>query len=166
MVEILLAAILAALAPVPSEGPQAAPPAATRSSQMSHAVGTFDVQITPVEPGEADEALGHGRLRIAKTFHGDLQGTSAGEMLATMDDGQSGAYVALERVSATLGGRSGAFTLAHRGIMDRGAQDLLITIVPGSGVDGLTGISGVFHLTIVGGEHRYDLEYDLPEDAR
>ncbi len=165
MVETLLAAILV-LAPVPSQGPQAAPPAATRSSQMSHAVGTFDVRITPVEPGDGDEAFGHGRLRIAKTFHGDLQGTSAGEMLATMDDGQSGAYVALERVSAALDGRRGAFTLAHRGIMDRGAQDLLITIVPGSGNGDFAGISGVFHLTIADGEHRYDLEYDLPEKAQ
>jgi hypothetical protein len=47
--------------------------------------------------------------------------------------------------------------------MDAGGQELLITIVPGSGEGELAGISGVFHLTIAEGEHRYDLEYSLPE---
>lgn len=163
MVLLLMPAIMALSSDASLEIARAGTPAETRSSQMSHAVGTFDVRITPVEPGEGDRTLGHGRMRIAKTFHGDLQGTGAGEMLAMMNDDQSGAYVAMERVSATLDGRTGAFSLVHRGIMDRGAQDLLIAIVPGSGVDGLTGISGVFHLTIADGEHRYDLEYALPE---
>lgn len=84
-------------------------------------------------------------------------------MLATMAPGASGAYVALERVNGTLDGHAGSFALVHRGLMDKGAQELLITVVPGSGTDALEGISGVFHLTIEGGEHRYDLEYSLPQ---
>lgn len=124
---------------------------------MSHAVGTFEVQITPIAP----DADAPGRMRLAKTFHGDLQGEGAGEMLGLLKDG-SGAYVAMERVSGVLEGRRGAFALVHRGVMEAGAQDLLITIVPGSGEGELAGIAGVFHLKIEGGVHRYQLEYSLP----
>jgi hypothetical protein len=82
-------------------------------------------------------------------------------MLATLE-GQSGAYVALERVEGTLDGRHGSFALVHRGLVDDGAQDLAIIVAPGSGAGELAGLAGTFHLTIEGGEHRYDLEYSLP----
>ena len=82
-------------------------------------------------------------------------------MLGVLNAERSGAYVALERVNGTLDGRPGGFMLVHRGIMDRGAQDLSITIVPGSGDGELVGISGVFHLKIEDGRHLYDLAYHL-----
>ncbi len=129
---------------------------------MQHARGTFDVVMTPVAPGPAAAPDMPGRMVIAKTYHGDIDGSGAGEMLATMADGGSGAYVALERVTGVVGGRSGAFTLVHRGLLDRGAHELSITVVPGSGAGELSGLSGVYHLTIEGGVHRYDLEYSLP----
>lgn len=145
-------------------GPAAAPSQPIpplRNQTMSHAVGTFEVQITPIAP-EADAPAGTpGRMRLTKTFSGGLEGQGAGEMLGLLTDG-SGAYVAMERVSGVLDGRRGAFALVHRGVMEAGAQDLLITIVPGSGEGELTGIAGVFHLKIEGGVHRYDLEYSLP----
>lgn len=132
---------------------------------MSHATGTFDVRITPVPPESDSAADAHGRMSLSKTFHGGLQGTGQGEMLAVRE-GQSGAYVAIERLSGTLDGRSGGFSLVHRGVMDAGGQELSITVVPGSGSGELTGISGVFHLSIVDGEHRYVLDYSLLEDAQ
>jgi hypothetical protein len=139
-----------------------ATPALAQETTMAHARGTFDVTITPVQPPEGTPPDAPGRMTLAKVFHGDFEGTGVGEMLATMAPGQSGAYAALERVTGTLGGRRGSFAMIHRGIMDKGAQELLITVVPGSGTDALEGVSGVFHLTIEGGEHRYDLEYSLP----
>ena len=136
----------------------------TGETDMRHARGTFDVTITPVQPAPETAPDVPGRMTLSKTFHGDLTGNGAGEMLATMAPGASGAYVAMERVSGSIDGHEGSFALVHRGLMDKGAQDLLITIVPGSGTGDLTGIAGVFHLTIEGGEHRYDLEYSLPTD--
>ena len=129
---------------------------------MKHARGTFDVVITPVQPLDGAAPDAPGRMLLAKTFSGDLTGTAAGEMLACMSPERSGAYVALDRVRGAIDGREGAFTLVHRGLMDQGAQELLITIVPGSGAGDLVGIAGVFHLTIADGVHRYDLEYSLP----
>lgn len=129
---------------------------------MQHATGTFDVTITPVQPAPDAAPGAPGRMLLAKTFHGGIEGAGAGEMLATMGPEQSGAYVALERVTGAVDGHAGSFALAHKGLMDKGAQDLSIVIVPGAGTGDLTGISGVFHLTLADGEHRYDLEYSLP----
>lgn len=129
---------------------------------MRHARGTFDIKMTPI-PAEPEQSSGFGRMRIAKTFHGDIIGTGNGEMLATMNEQHSGAYVAMERIDATINGRIGAFSLVHRGMMDEGAHDLSIAIVPGSGSGELEGISGVFHLTIEAGVHHYDLEYNLSD---
>tara|TARA_R110002167_G_scaffold5273_7_gene24748 strand:- start:1863 stop:2327 length:465 start_codon:yes stop_codon:yes gene_type:complete len=149
---LIAAAVLAVATPLHAQEPA-----------MHHARGTFEVSITPV-PAEADAPAGApGRMLLAKTFHGGIEGTGAGEMLAVRD-GTSGAYVALERVEGVLDGRSGTFSLVHRGVMDAGAQELAITVVPGSGTGALTGLSGVFHLTLEGGEHRYVLDYSLPGD--
>lgn len=131
---------------------------------MQHATGTFEVTITPAQPAAEAAPGAPGRMLLAKTFHGGIEATGAGEMLATMTPEQSGAYVALERVTGAVDGHVGSFALLHRGVMDRGAQELSITIVPGSGTEALSGIAGVFHLTIEGGVHRYDLEYSLPSD--
>lgn len=128
---------------------------------MQHARGTFDVTITPIPPAAEARPDAPGRMTLSKVFHGDVEGTAEGEMLATLV-GQSGAYVALERVHGMVGDRAGSFALVHRGVMDAGVQDLSITVVPGSGTGELAGIAGTFHLTIEGGEHRYDLEYSLP----
>jgi hypothetical protein len=149
---LLAAALLVASQTSPSTG----------ETEMRHARGTFDVTITPVPPAPETAPDVPGRMTLAKVFHGDLTGAATGEMLATMAPGASGAYVAMERVNGTLDGRAGGFALVHRGLMDQGAQDLLITVVPGSGTGALEGIAGVFHLIIEGGEHRYVLDYSLP----
>lgn len=151
MFALALAALLVAAAP-------------TGETPMTHAAGTFDVTITPVQPA-ADAAPGApSRMLLSKTFHGGIEAKGTGEMLGIMGPEQSGAYVALEQVTGTVDGHVGSFAMVHRGVMDHGAQDLSITIVPGSGTADLTGITGVFHLTIEGGVHRYDLEYSLPSD--
>ena len=65
---------------------------------MNRASGTFDVKLTPqATDDKADASL--GRMSIDKQFHGDLEGTSKGEMLSASTSVKgSGAYVALERV--------------------------------------------------------------------
>jgi hypothetical protein len=74
----------------------------------------------------------------------------------------SGAYVAIERVTGTLGGRSGSFVLQHSGTMERNAPRLSITVVPDSGTGQLTGLTGNMDIKIEeGGKHFYDFEYTL-----
>ncbi|MGI4880139.1 MAG: DUF3224 domain-containing protein [Janthinobacterium lividum] len=128
---------------------------------MTEAVasGTFDVQMTPLGTADAPVAA----MSLAKTFHGDLDGTSVGQMLAIRSPvAGSAGYVAMERVTATLGGRHGSFALQHSGTMDRGAPTLSVTVVPDSGSDGLAGLAGTMTIDVTGGGHRYDLRYTLP----
>jgi len=127
---------------------------------MAHARGTFEVKLTPQADGDAGAGL--GRLILDKQFHGDLEATSQGQMLSagTAVQGSAG-YVALERVSGTLLGHTGTFVLQHHGLMDRGTPSLTITVVPDSGTDGLTGLTGTMGIEIAAGKHSYDFEHTL-----
>jgi hypothetical protein len=104
-------------------------------------------------------------MSIDKQFHGDLEGSSKGFMLssaATVVKG-SGGYVAMEKVTGTLKGRSGSFVLQHSGTMTRGTPQMSVTVVPDSGNGQLVGISGTMTIKIDNGKHSYDFEYTLPE---
>ena len=85
-------------------------------------------------------------------------------MLAVRTDVEGSAgYVAMERVTGTLHGRSGAFTLQHSGTMTRGAQQLSVTVVPDSGTEELAGLAGKMTIDIVDGKHFYSFDYTLAE---
>ena len=129
-----------------------------------HAKGTFEVDLKPLPAEEATGGEAVGRMSIAKTFHGDLEGTSKGQMLAVQTgvDGSAG-YVAMEIVTGSLAGRSGTFALQHSGVMTRGAPHLSVTVVPDSATGGLTGLAGTMSIDIQSGKHFYDFEYTLPE---
>jgi len=130
---------------------------------MRHAAGEFDVKTTPSELDgpEADEGL--GRFALVKSYRGPLEASGTGQMLtAGSPAAGSAAYVALERVRGTLDGRSGSFVLVHRGTMTPAGQDLDISIAPDSGTGELAGLSGRLEITVEGGQHRYDLAYELP----
>ena len=126
-----------------------------------HASGTFEVKLNP----QVDDKVGDptvGRMSSDKQFHGDLEGTSKGQMLAVRTDiKDSAGYVAMERVIGTLHGRSGTFALQHSGTMTRGAQQLTITVVPDSGTGQLVGLAGKMTINIVDGKHSYDFVYTL-----
>ena len=126
-----------------------------------HASGTFDVKLAPQTPDPSEDAA-IGRMSIDKQFHGDLEGTSKGQMLAhrTAVDGSAG-YVAMERVAGTLHGRSGAFVLQHSGTMARGVFQLTVTVVPDSGTGELAGLSGSLQIIVAGGKHSYEFDYSL-----
>jgi hypothetical protein len=154
-------AILATAAYAQSQPPTAAP--IQKAGPVMHARGTFDVKITP-QPSDDKSETPLGRMTVDKVFHGDLEGTSYGEMLTggTTVKG-SGVYVAVERVEGTLNGRKGTFLLHHTGVMTRGTPELSITVVPDSGTGQLSGITGKLNIQIDQGKHSYDFEYSLPE---
>ena len=131
---------------------------------MPHAKGQFDVSITPDEGlGSADTGL--GKMIISKAFHGDLEANSSGQMLTvTTDIANSAGYVAVERVTGVLHGRTGSFALQHSGTMNRGVSILSVTVVPDSGTGDLQRIAGSLVITITDGTHYYDFEYTLPDD--
>jgi len=128
----------------------------------TRASGPFEVKLTPQAPDDKSENATVGRMLIDKQFHGDLEAISKGQMLAftTAVKGSAG-YVAIERVSGTLHGRTGTFVLQHSGAMTRGEPQLNITVVPDSGTNQLVGLAGKMAITIADGKHSYDFEYTL-----
>jgi hypothetical protein len=137
---------------------------ATVTPQTQHATGPFDVKLAPqpAEPEAGGDAF--SRLLIDKQYHGDLEATSKGTMLAagTSVKGSAG-YVALEIVTGTLKGHAGTFVLQHTGTMTRGAPQLSVTVVPDSGTGQLVGLTGKMNIIIADGKHSYDFEYTLAE---
>ena len=129
------------------------------------ASGTFVVKISPVESSAIAKEVGLGRMTIDKTFAGDLAGTSRGEMLTGGSESTGAmAYVALERVTASLSGRNGSFLLMHNASMLKSDPDsgvMQIAVVPESGTDELAGLAGKMTITITDGKHNFDFEYEL-----
>src|SRR5215470_16275674 len=127
-----------------------------------HATGPFEVKVAPQKPdNEVAQAANIGRFSLAKVYHGDLEGTSNGEMLAAGDPKTSAGAVAMERVTGALKGRKGSFVLQHTGTINRGVQSVWeISVVPDSGTDELKGLSGKMKIIIAAdGKHSYDFEY-------
>jgi hypothetical protein len=131
-----------------------------------HATGTFVVKISPAEAPTLAKEAGFGCMTIDKIFSGALEGTSKGEMLTGGAESTGAmAYVALERVTGKLNGRSGSFLLMHNATMlksDPGSGVMQITVVPHSGTGELAALSGKMIITIEGGNHSFDFAYQLP----
>ena len=129
-----------------------------------HASGTFEVNMNPQSPEEDVGDPTVGRMALDKQFHGDIEGTSKGQMLAVSSDvpGSAG-YVAMERVVGTLEGLKGTFALQHSGTMTRGTPHLIITVVPDSGTGELVGLAGTMTINIEQGKHSYEFDYTLAQ---
>jgi hypothetical protein len=133
-----------------------APPAVSLAT--SKAAGSFEVRMT---------SAGEGRFTLDKQYHGDLNATASGEMLTAMTPVQGSAgYVAVEKVTGALVGRTGSFHLQHSGIMNRAVPSLTITVIPDSGTGDLTGLTGTMNITITAdGAHTYEFNYSLPDKS-
>ena len=154
---MILAARLAAAVCLCSVTAMAADPAPKR------AAGSFDVKIAQLALDDKAAVSTLGRMSLDKQYHGDLEAAAKGEMLSALTATEgSGAYVAIERVTGKLHGRSGSFVLYHAGTMVRGAQQLNIAVVPDSGTGELAGLAGKMSIVIEGSEHSYVFEYTLP----
>ena len=132
--------------------------------KLQTASGPFEVQLTPEPASAAAEVAGLGRLSLDKRFHGALEATSRGEMIAfrSTTPGSAG-YVAMETVRGRLDGREGSFVLQHSSTLDRGQPTQSITVVPDSGTGELAGLTGRMNIDIApGGAHSYRFEYTLP----
>jgi len=132
-----------------------------------HAEGTFEVNNSPLGSDDALNGTAVGRFGLDKHFHGDLEGTSKGEMLGAGNPATGTAgYVAIEQVTGALNGRNGSFALQHFGTMEENKFDLIVKVVPGSGAGELIGISGSMTIAVANGKHSWKFDYALPAAAK
>lgn len=125
--------------------------------------GTFEVNLRALDAyAGGEDGINLGRMSIDKTFTGELNASSKGEMLSAMTPMKDSAgYVAVEQVRGTLSGKSGSFVLQHFGIMNRGNYRLILEVVPDSGTEELSGLTGKMSIKVEGGQHHYEFEYLL-----
>lgn len=121
------------------------------------AKGTFEVDLQPQSDGDSPA----GRMLIDKTYSGDVVGSGKGQMISKRTDGGIAIYFAVEEFSGSVHGKSGAFTLVHRGYMTPDDQTLNIEILEESGDGELKDISGSMGITSVSNGHEYELTYEL-----
>jgi len=98
---------------------------------------------------------------IAKTYLGEMAGTGTGQMISKRIENGVAVYYAIEEFADSLNGKSGGFTLIHRGFMSSESQSLDITILEGSGTDELESVSGRMLITQDADGHRYELSFEL-----
>ncbi len=129
-----------------------------------HATGPFDVKTAPIDDKSLEPPL--ARFSLDKQYHGELEATGKGQMLAAGNPATGNAgYVAIEKVDGTLDGRTGSFALQHIGTIKDKVPHIEVGIVPGSGTGQLQGIAGTMTINFAaGGKHTYDLNYTLPSD--
>ena len=127
------------------------------------ASGEFDVNLQPLDSAASgQDGVTLGRMSIDKSFRGDLEAVSRGEMLSAMTPVQSSAgYVAVEQVRGTLHGKRGSFVLQHFGVTHGGENRLILEVVPDSGTGELAGLSGAMQILIADGKHGYTFDYAL-----
>lgn len=128
--------------------------------------GTFTITSELEPPYDVVDGVALGRARFVKQFAGPLTATSEVHMIgARTAVPTSAGYVAIERVTGTLDGRTGTFVLQHSGTMDRGASSLAVTVVPDSATGELAGLSGRMTIDIVERQHHYAFDYQLADPA-
>ena len=129
----------------------------SNEGEVMSANGTFEVDLTP----QADAGSSAGRMIINKTYHGDMNGSGNGQMISKRTEAGTAVYYAIEEFSGSVMGKSGAFTLVHKGHMNNESQSLDVTILEGSGSGEFENISGSMLIVQDANGHRYELTYEL-----
>ncbi len=127
--------------------------------------GKFEVNLKPIDAyAKGQDGVNIARMSLDKTFFGELEATSKGEMLSAITSTQGSAgYVAMEQVVGNLAGKKGSFVLLHFGTMSKGDSHLILEVVADSGAGELEGLIGKMEINIDEGQHFYDFDYELAE---
>ncbi|MBN9387013.1 MAG: DUF3224 domain-containing protein [Chloroflexi bacterium] len=128
-----------------------------------HAESTFSV--VKWDENTYEERPDSKKLNLATvlyTYTGDMVGESRGDSLLVYPTERTSNYVGLERITATLGGKSGSFVLLGTGYFDGKTARSDLTIVPGSGTGDLTGLKGTGQMVAAEGTTgTLTLDYDF-----
>ena len=119
--------------------------------------GTFEVDLTPQEDIESPA----GRMLIQKTYLGDMIGSGTGQMISKRTDNGVAVYYAIEEFSGSVKGKTGGFTLVHKGHMSKESQSLEVTILEDSGSGELQNISGSMLIVQDSNGHGYEITFEL-----
>ena len=122
---------------------------------INHAAAS--IEFSDWQPETVDtEGVGPQLVRIAvcESFTGDVTATGHAAMVQVLSADGSATFVAVERITSSIAGRSGSFVLQDRGTL---AADGTVSgewfVVPGSGTEELTGLNGSGGFTAAVGQY-------------
>jgi Protein of unknown function (DUF3224) len=128
----------------------------------NRATGTFTIDSWEDDPFVEQGDVKLSRVRVTKTFSGEVEGTSTAALVMAGAQEGSAAYVGLEQFVVSVQGRSGSFVLQHNATMTKDSQSLSLTVVPDSGTGDLLGLRGEGRIEIdAEGGHTLILDYEL-----
>jgi hypothetical protein len=112
--------------------------------------------------GEPAEVTGAKlfRIEMIHIYKGDIEGEGTIQYLLTQNEDGKGNFVALEKVTGSVGGRSGSFVFQRVGAFDNGRVKQTLIVMPGSGTGDLSGLSG--QITFEHDQHQES--YSIPFD--
>jgi Protein of unknown function (DUF3224) len=105
-------------------------------------------QITSWDETPFDDGTGVARLTealVAKTYTGDIEGTSTTKWLMAYAPDKTAAFVGLERIKGMVSGKNGSLVLRHVGTFENGSADASLTVI--SGTNELKSVSGTGDFT-------------------
>ena len=115
----------------------------TTSSERTHATGKINVKkYEPAPYDQPSDGPALFRIHVEEDFSGDIKGSGVAEFLQTARSEAEASFVGVERVTATLGGRSGTFVFQDQGTLKDGTVSGTWFVVPGSGTGELRGLRG------------------------
>jgi hypothetical protein len=102
------------------------------------------------------------RASVTRTYTGDITGEGQVEYLMMYRSDGSATFVGLERVAASIAGRSGSFVLQRIGVFEGGQAKESYFVIPGSATGELQGLVGDGTSAVGHGmEHPFSLNYEL-----
>ncbi len=121
--------------------------------------GIFQVTGWDEKPySEESEGSKLTKAQVTQTYTGSIEGSSQVEYLMAHNSDKSAVFVGMEKVTASINGKSGSFVIQHNGKFEGGVASSNYIIVTGSGQGELAGIEGTgsFEST-EGGKSNYQM---------
>lgn len=111
---------------------------------MTTATGAISVTTWQPQPyDEPAEGPALVRIHVEEQFSGDVVGQGVATFLQVLQADGAAAFCAVERISGSIGDRSGTFVVQDSGTLAAdGSVTGTWTVVPGSGTGGLVGLRG------------------------
>jgi hypothetical protein len=113
------------------------------SAAKTHATGRIDVKSYQPQPYEdVEQGPNLVEIHVTEKFSGDIEGEGVVRFLQAIREDGSASFVGIERVSGSIGGRSGTFLLQDAGTLEGSTVKGEWFVVPGSGTGELAGLRG------------------------
>jgi Protein of unknown function (DUF3224) len=113
------------------------------SAEHIQARGKIDVKTyEPTTYDESAEGPALVRIHVSEDFSGDIEGEGVAEFLQTARSETEASFVGVERVTGSIGGKSGTFVFQDAGTVEGTTVSGTWFVVPGSGTGELRGLRG------------------------